>query len=628
MSGAATFSVQAQTKSGLPVSIQWEAKAPNQTEWKRIEGATGRTLPLKNLKSGNHNTRYRAVLSRPEFASVTSNEVSLTISNNMQMLSQPLDNQLANNGSVKFEFSVRASKKIAVQWQRKVGTGDFSDIPGETKATQVMIGLWRSSYTIDKVSKEAVGSIYRAQISIDTDKFYTNSVGFRVLSTPNISEISPKQGDPSTLVTIKGSNFDGVTGISIGGVPVAYSAVKSSQEITVVPSVNSIAGAITVTNAMGVGTSRDSFKFYNPFCSPKISKDKALLINSPLVVDDPERTQFNLEDSTRGAWSFSGLMARIAPANSDVEEFVRSWLNSWIRPSQVNGFQVPVRDISGILEDWPKNNAGKLDLSKAPFRLLAISNRLDLRSAVAADKKAGSLIFIFGLFDQTPGENYGRPLKMTVTIEFDLRTEVYNLMDWTLKWYWLSSNSSFDEAFKKKLEQLTIAATAQNPLIQKTNQSAFSVIRTSDNEFGSTTEFREFSLNASGDRLVQSPLKQTPDVSFNTDRKLELVQWINDNLSAVGSNKFEVKKEFLAGSATAPATSWLADTDLSPRVRSNFAMATCTGCHQSETQNSGIHIANRKENEPSQISPFVTKNDLLVREFEFKTMLMEMFCGQ
>ena len=139
-------------------------------------------------------------------------------------------------------------------------------------------------------------------------------------------------------------------------------------------------------------------------------------------------------------------------------------------------------------------------------------------------------------------------------------------------------------------------------------------------------EFREFGLNSEG-KLAVAPLQQTPDVSFNSSRKAELIQWVNDNLSLVSSNQFTIPQEFLAGASTAPAASWLQDSKLPGQARRNLAMSTCTGCHQSETQNGVIHLSNRKAEESSQLSNFL-RGDLAQREFEFKLLFMEMFCGQ
>ena len=623
--GTAKFSVEGRRKNGQSVSFQWQAKAPGQSQWTNINGATSNQLPLNNLKSSNNNASYRAVVSSAGIPSVTSGEATLNMLNSLSIVTQPT-NGIANNGVVSFKVVVKTVSKPVIQWQRSVNSTAFTDIVGANSAVQSLLGLWSSSFSISDVSKEPVGAKYLAKITVGQNQVMTNEVSFQALASPLISSVEPKVGDPSTVVRILGGNFNGLSSVSVGGIPVAYVNKISDNEIVVVPSVNTRTGAVTVSNAQGIGTSRDSFLFANPFCSFNVDKQKYLLINSKEIVNDEARTRFIPGDSTKGAWSFVGLMAQIAPAGADLEEFIVSWLNNWSAVKQLNGFSVTPRDVSRILNDWPRDNAGKLDLSQAPFRLLAISNRIDMRSSVAADKRAGILNFVFGLYDQKPGSTYGLPLKFNVSFEFEMRTEVHSLIDWTLLWYKLGQANSSSLTYNSSLESITRDATYRNAKITKIVQSPFVNIRTEDFQFGNNGEFREFSLNLEG-RLAQSPLKQTPDVSFNTDRKLELVQWINDNLSTVGSNKFEVKKEFLAGSSTVPASSWLSDADLSPVARSNFAMATCTGCHQSETRNSGIHVANRKADESSQISPFL-KNELLVRDFEFKTMLIEMFCGQ
>jgi len=428
------------------------------------------------------------------------------------------------------------------------------------------------------------------------------------------------------MVKILGTNFGTIRTVSLGGAPAAYFAQKSDGEILAIPDASSGPGPVAVTNSVGVGTSRETFAFTNPFCNVQVNTGKSLLITAKEVVNDENQTQYNPVDSSKGEWSFVGLMSQIAPPGVDLEMFIKNWLLTWTVATQVNGFNVAPRNISTVLQHWPKDDSGRLDLSKAPFRLLAISNRIDLRSAALEDKRSGVLNFVFGLYDQTEGPNFGQPLNMMVSVEFEMRTEIHSLIDWALRWYNLSHTPTNDAAYKQALAVIIRDATQRNTKISKPGNSPFSAIRTEEMLSSNSAEFREFGLNSEGG-LAVAPLQQTPDVSFNSSRKAELIQWVNDNLSSVSSNQFTIPQEFLAGASTAPAASWLQDSKLPDQARRNLAMSTCTGCHQSETQNGVIHLSNRKAEESSQLSNFL-RGDLAQREFEFKLLFMEMFCGQ
>jgi len=107
--------------------------------------------------------------------------------------------------------------------------------------------------------------------------------------------------------------------------------------------------------------------------------DRCLMIRHKDVVNDARATGL-------GPWSFGYLMQELAnePATGiKPADFVEDWLSNWQKNVVVNGFVVPQRKRGIeqlILNDWPRTADHELDLSKSPFRLLAIILRLDLRS--------------------------------------------------------------------------------------------------------------------------------------------------------------------------------------------------------------------------------------------------------
>lgn len=75
---------------------------------------------------------------------------------------------------------------------------------------------------------------------------YTNNVK----PEPFISGISPTSGTTGTTITITGFNFTGITGVTIGGVPVASFVVNSANTITVIAN-STTSGAVVVSNNYG-----------------------------------------------------------------------------------------------------------------------------------------------------------------------------------------------------------------------------------------------------------------------------------------------------------------------------------------------------------------------------------------
>ncbi len=115
-----------------------------------------------------------------------------------------------------------------------------------------------------------------------------------------------------------------------------------------------------------------------------IDPSRELMVTDTNIVDDPART-FNPCSSAgvpMGIWTFGHLMSEMAnqpTTGIDPSDFVLNWLNTYSVPQTVNGWSVAARNIQPFINAWPKLANGKLDLSKAPFVLLAIVNRVDLR---------------------------------------------------------------------------------------------------------------------------------------------------------------------------------------------------------------------------------------------------------
>src|SRR5262249_8042725 len=107
-----------------------------------------------------------------------------------------------------------------------------------------------------------------------------------------------------------------------------------------------------------------------------VSAAHELVIRDPGVVDDPMRTTFagSSTDPRTGAWTFAKLMERLSPTPSDAPQLVEEMLSSWLTDQTVNGFTVPARPAMRdlVLNSFPRTPDGKLDLHRAPLRLLAI----------------------------------------------------------------------------------------------------------------------------------------------------------------------------------------------------------------------------------------------------------------
>lgn len=310
---------------------------------------------------------------------------------------------------------------------------------------------------------------------------------------------------------------------------------------------------------------------------PEVAPLKELMIVDPSVVTSPLAK--NDTGEFGGPLSFHRAMKNLA-GDEDVATFTEQWLANWLSPQTVGNFVVPARTDGGIqlllANDvfWPRVN-GKLDMTRAPFRLLAVVNRMDLASA---HKPNGEARLVFGL---TTPSGSGAP--MTVIFEYNLpSSSELTLEAWAARWHALGS-LPFGSAYNDALAAI-VADYATGPNLSQ--------LRTSEVFISNEWILREFHLV--GGALVTAPTAQTPDLSLNNTP--ELIAWVNANASAILSNTHVVPLEFLGGQSRMPfpggptpdasGTQWLkghgVEDLVAPDVRRAFAKETCNGCHHSD----------------------------------------------
>lgn len=86
---------------------------------------------------------------------------------------------------------------------------------------------------------------------------------FFVPKLPTIGSFSPRTGSTGTMVTINGSNFSGVTGVNVGGKPVASFTVVSDTQITAVLA-DGGTGNVSLIDVHGSYSSPVGFTYFAP----------------------------------------------------------------------------------------------------------------------------------------------------------------------------------------------------------------------------------------------------------------------------------------------------------------------------------------------------------------------------
>ena len=215
----------------------------------------------------------------------------------------------------------------------------------------------------------------------------TTIASFTVLLPPAISSFFPGVGAVGQSVTLLGANLGAVTSVLFNGVTATTFSIVSAGNITAVVPSGATSGLVSVVSPLGTSFSATSFNV-NPLCNPVIDSTKELVVTDLSVVNDP-RTIFNpANPANPGHWSFGFLMGKLAGETDFsnpiiTSNFVKNWLNQFATVTMINGHPVTQRaSITSFINSWPKlTGTTTLDFSLAPFRLLAITDRIDLRTA-------------------------------------------------------------------------------------------------------------------------------------------------------------------------------------------------------------------------------------------------------
>lgn len=341
-------------------------------------------------------------------------------------------------------------------------------------------------------------------------------------------------------------------------------------------------------------------------CPIVVNADAELMIRNLLVVEDPIRTNWSgsLTNPSDGAWTFGRLMTAMAGQN-DPEVFVRNWLAHWDSVQTVNGLPVASRPMNALVtQPWLTASGGtRLDLRRAPFRLLAIVNRMDLRDLTRGS--AGEGRFVFGVLGAG-----GNQLQFTVILEFNLPATTQADVDrWAADWHALGTLPIGSAAYNQALETITSRFAGASVSPTRPNGSAINQVRSNEIALSAPWELREFQLNAAG-QLIQVPVAQTTDLPLNNSPAL--AQFINANTAALLTDTHVVPATFngapfLAGSAlTNFGHTWRAPGITNNEARFHFSVNTCNGCHAGETNTPFLHVFPRNVGQVAALSGFLT----------------------
>ncbi|WP_437624174.1 hypothetical protein [Sorangium sp. So ce1151] len=342
--------------------------------------------------------------------------------------------------------------------------------------------------------------------------------------------------------------------------------------------------------------------------------------------------------------------------NTPPARFAAEWLHTFEIDQTINGFPVPHRSNvrAAIIDPWlvaSGCNAGDqivgkspctLDLHKAPFRLLAIVNRVDLAGPSYGADNPGEARFVFGMLnlsgsgggggkggklvatqpalqpadalaakglpvDPAESQLQGEALKGTVILEYRI-PKGQPQVEWTQRWHELSSLGLGAPEYNHQLQNITDLFSLQGSDPSRPNLgNSIGQVRTNEIALGDSWELREFSLQGV-DSFAQlnTTTAQSPDDSQNGSTPLD--GWMIANEPDIMNVDHVVPTEFLGGvsheagvvfgTSTVPA--------LDPHARHHFAVQMCNGCHNDEIQDTAFtHIGTRGLGSIAPLSAFL-----------------------
>jgi hypothetical protein len=369
-------------------------------------------------------------------------------------------------------------------------------------------------------------------------------------------------------------------------VPFDLRGFKAGQAVALDPAVAFIGAEATTASAtisskgLKISSAAPVVLGTNPF------QEAVLIIRNVGVVTDPNRT-FNPCDGAaapgnpNGVWTFKHLiteMANQAASGIHPADFAENWLKNWNAVPALNINNDPTlanrAQMNNIINNlWPRVG-GKLDLDRAPLRLLAILPRIDLRrtsgggGAYSINSSgnfldAGEARFVFGFVapnaswngfpagvpvPQIPGQPVGcRALPFTVIFEYRVaKCKCEDVRAWAGRWKALDDplNLPGSAVYNARLEALTEQFVTANANPRNPNGSSLGQLRTNEIALAIPWELREFQLTQFPFSFLQeTTVEDTPEDRFNNTPvptvNPTLLNWILTVKPALSGPDFE-----------------------------------------------------------------------------------------
>jgi hypothetical protein len=311
-----------------------------------------------------------------------------------------------------------------------------------------------------------------------------------------------------------------------------------------------------------------------------------------LIVIDADTIEGPLASNTDAdaPLSFRAQMQWLAGDREPID-FTRAWIESWETVTAVGPAQAPVVPRPAarglLLDPWSEASSGSAypspsvlpSWSAAPFRLIAIVNRVDLARDPCAT--GGEIRYVYAAIDPVTGS----ALDMTAILEVPY-PGTRPASEWARAWSDLGAIPA-GAARAAALERLARDVHVEaDPLRARLLTSEIALA----SEESPGWEMREFHLQiepiegAEGQQLtlVQAPLDHTPRADVDAAR---LSEHVLTHADAIRGSGVQLPEDMQAGAAplVSPDFRWRV-LGVSESLRRAFSLQTCNGCHGGDAE--------------------------------------------
>lgn len=284
------------------------------------------------------------------------------------------------------------------------------------------------------------------------------------------------------------------------------------------------------------------------------------------IVDDDVVDDVRAKNANAGPWSFRHLAIETAGGS---EEIAARVVERSLERSTA---------FADLLQGWPRAENGYLDLSRAPLRLVAISNRLDLGKAPDAFSPAGEGRFVFAITRGPADDAASESTPATIILEYALPS-TRSPAEWAAAWHALGRLDD-RESYRRALEALTRTFADRG--------SALAQVRASKQD-GDHVTLYELAFDREGDISARG-LRNTPRPNVESDASFQ--EWARANEAEIRGGRHVLPASFRADVAdTGSPTVVIAGA--SEDLQRAFDVGTCNGCHRASNGgiDGGFHVS-------------------------------------